>query len=151
MLKGSSILANETYWHSRNLSGKPSLPRSPRMLAEISAVRLRFIRKRDVSSSHAPPRGLGRSSMDKKILIIDDSRTARMFIKQCFEIAGFANCSFLEASQGEEALQLMKSNPGMSLVITDINMPVKDGISMLRDMRASESMKNIPVLVITST
>lgn len=74
-----------------------------------------------------------------------------MFIKQCFEIAGFADCHFLEASQGEEALQIMKANPDLSLVITDINMPVKDGISMLREMRASEDLKNIPVLVITST
>jgi len=89
--------------------------------------------------------------MEKKILVIDDSRTARMFIKQCFEIAGFAGCQFLEASQGEEGLTIMKSNPGLSLVITDINMPVKDGISMLRDMRAHEDLKHIPVLVITST
>lgn len=89
--------------------------------------------------------------MEKKILIIDDSRTARMFIKQCFEIAGFANCSFLEASQGEEGLQIMKSNPSLALVITDINMPVKDGISMLKEMRANAVLKDIPVLVITST
>jgi two-component system chemotaxis response regulator CheY len=89
--------------------------------------------------------------MEKRILIIDDSRTARMFIKQCFEIAGFSDCTFLEASQGEEGLALMRADSHVSLVITDINMPVKDGIAMLRDMRSSESLKNIPVLVITST
>jgi two-component system chemotaxis response regulator CheY len=89
--------------------------------------------------------------MEKRILIIDDSRTARMFIRQCFEIAGFADCEFLEASQGEEALAVMKEQPDLALVITDINMPVKDGISMLQDMRASESLKHVPVVVITST
>lgn len=89
--------------------------------------------------------------MDKRILVIDDSRTARMFIKQCFEIAGFSGCEFLEASQGEEALSLMKAHPDIALVITDINMPVKDGITMLREMRASETLKHIRVLVITST
>lgn len=89
--------------------------------------------------------------MDKRILIIDDSRTARMFIKQCFEIAGFSDCEFLEAGQGEEALAIMQAQPGLSLVITDINMPVKDGIAMIREMRASEALRHIPVLVITST
>ncbi|MDQ3231765.1 MAG: response regulator [Pseudobdellovibrionaceae bacterium] len=89
--------------------------------------------------------------MEKTILIIDDSRTARMFIKQCFEIAGFAGCHFLEASQGQEGLDMMRSHPKLALVITDINMPVKDGISMLRDMRADKNLKHIPVLVITST
>lgn len=89
--------------------------------------------------------------MEKRILIIDDSRTARMFIKQCFEIAGFAGCEFMEASQGEEALALMNTHKNFALVITDINMPVKDGLAMIRDMRASESLKHIPVLVITST
>jgi CheY-like chemotaxis protein len=89
--------------------------------------------------------------MEKQILIIDDSRTARMFIKQSFEIAGFTGCCFLEASHGEEALTLMKAHPDIALVITDINMPVKDGISMLREMRANEALKAIRVLVITST
>jgi two-component system chemotaxis response regulator CheY len=89
--------------------------------------------------------------MEKRILIIDDSRTARMFIRQSFEIAGFTGCEFLEASQGEEALALMKAQPAIALVITDINMPVKDGISMLREMRANEDLKDIRVLVITST
>ncbi|HYX33156.1 MAG TPA: response regulator [Oligoflexus sp.] len=88
--------------------------------------------------------------MDKKILIIDDSRTARLFIKQCFEISGFTQCTFMEASQGEEGLKIMNAQE-IALVITDINMPVKDGISMLREMRASENLKNVPVLVITST
>lgn len=89
--------------------------------------------------------------MEKRILIIDDSRTARMFIKQCFEIAGFSDCTFLEACQGEEALTLMKGDPHVTLAITDINMPVKDGIAMLREMRSSDALKHIPVLVITST
>jgi two-component system chemotaxis response regulator CheY len=89
--------------------------------------------------------------MAKRILIVDDSRTARMFIKQCFEIAGFSDCEFLEASQGEEALNVMNTQGNLALVITDINMPVKDGLTMIRDMRASESLKHIPVLVITST
>jgi two-component system chemotaxis response regulator CheY len=89
--------------------------------------------------------------MSKRVLIIDDSRTARMFIKQCFEIAGFLGCEFLEASQGAEALAQMNDNPDLALVITDINMPVKDGIAMIRDMRASKALRHIPVLVITST
>ncbi len=89
--------------------------------------------------------------MGKRILIIDDSRTARMFIKQCFEITGFTDCEYLEASQGDDALSLMKSQPDVALVITDINMPVKDGIAMIREMRASDTLKHIPVLVITST
>ncbi|HET9238613.1 MAG TPA: response regulator [Oligoflexus sp.] len=89
--------------------------------------------------------------MAKRILIIDDSRTARMFIKQCFEIAGFSDCEFLEASQGEEALTMMNTEGNVALVITDINMPVKDGLTMIREMRSSETLKKIPVLVITST
>lgn len=89
--------------------------------------------------------------MGKKILIIDDSRTARLFIRQSFEITGFSGCEFLEASHGDEALKLMRQNTGIALVITDINMPIKDGITMLKEMRLEEALKLIPVLVITST
>lgn len=87
--------------------------------------------------------------MGKTILVADDSRTARMFIKQCLEISGLREATFLEANHGDEALTLLKSNK-VDLVVTDVNMPVKDGVGLVKDMKASPAMKSIPIIVITS-
>jgi len=88
--------------------------------------------------------------MIKTILITDDSATARMIIKKCLEIIGYAEAEFLEAENGFEALKVVKSN-AVDLIITDINMPVMDGRQFLARVKSSPRLTNLPVLVITST
>ncbi len=84
------------------------------------------------------------------ILIADDSGTARMFIRQCLEISGQDDAQYLEAKDGQEALQLLKEN-SVDLIVTDLNMPVIDGRELLKRVVASPKLNSIPVLVITSS
>jgi len=85
----------------------------------------------------------------KTIIIADDSATARMIIKRCFEIAGCAEATFLDAGDGEQALELAKTNQP-DLLITDLNMPKMDGRSLLIHLKASPMLHGLPVIVITS-
>ncbi len=87
--------------------------------------------------------------MIENILIADDSATARMFIKRCFEMSGYQEATFYEAKDGYEALELVKSNP-VDLVVTDLNMPHMDGKSLLKRLKTQPKLVHIPVLVITS-
>ncbi len=84
------------------------------------------------------------------ILIADDSATARMFIKQCLEISVDEDIEFLEAQNGQEALQLLK-NAGADILVTDLNMPVLDGRELIRRVSASPKLHGLPIMVITSS
>lgn len=84
-----------------------------------------------------------------KILIVDDSRTSRLIVKRCFEMAGFADAVFSECSDGAEALDVLRAEP-MDLVVTDLKMPRVDGLTLVRKMRASQFASRIPVVVISS-
>ena len=84
-----------------------------------------------------------------KIIIADDSATARMVIKRCLEIAGCWDAQFLEAENGAQALELAKGEEP-DLLVTDLTMPKMDGTSLLAEISADDSVSHIPVLVITS-
>jgi len=88
----------------------------------------------------------------KNILVVDDSKTSRMFIKMCLEIAlpAAKEGSFHEAENGKEALAILNESK-IDLVIMDLNMPLMDGATLLRWMRENDKHKNLPVIVITST
>jgi len=83
------------------------------------------------------------------IIVADDSSTARMIIKRCLEIAGFGESQMLEARDGTEALELAKKN-SVDLLVTDLNMPKMDGRSLLKHVKSSPRLSDLPVLVITS-
>jgi len=85
-----------------------------------------------------------------RIVIADDSTTARMFIRQCLEIAGWPEAEYVEAANGREALQLLKQGT-TDLLLTDLNMPIMDGRELVRRVTASPKMTGMPVVVITSS
>ncbi len=87
--------------------------------------------------------------MNMKIVIADDSRTARFLIRQYLEMAGFYQADFTEVESGREALDHIKEN-AVDLVITDYKMPEMDGLDLLRRVKASPKLHDLPVLVITS-
>ena len=87
--------------------------------------------------------------MIKKIIVADDSATARMIIKRCLEIAGFLDVQVIEAKDGQEALGLAKENH-VDLLITDLNMPSMDGRTLLKQVKASPRLNPMPVLIISS-
>ncbi len=85
----------------------------------------------------------------KRIVIADDSSTARMFIRRCLEIVGLRDQTFVEATNGREALDLLKEAP-TDLLVTDLNMPQMDGETLLKWIRANPKLSSTPVVVITS-
>ena len=84
--------------------------------------------------------------MTPKILSIDDSKTIRLLLARLFR--PFV-CEWMEAENGEEGLAVAtRENP--DLIILDYNMPVMDGIAMLRKMREDPGMKRTPVIMLTA-
>jgi two-component system chemotaxis response regulator CheY len=82
-----------------------------------------------------------------KILVVDDSTTARFPIVQALTSAGF---EVVQAENGDEGLKMLEAHPEIRLVITDINMPWKDGIEMLQEIRAGEPTKELPVIILST-
>ncbi len=85
----------------------------------------------------------------KRIVIADDSATARLFISRCLAIIGLGEATLVEAENGREALSLLKEEMA-DLLVTDLNMPVMDGLTLLKWVKSSPRLHDLPVLVITS-
>ena len=85
----------------------------------------------------------------KRIIIADDSATARMFIKRCLEIIGLGDAEIVEAEHGKEALAAAKEKLP-DVLLTDLNMPVMDGETLLKWVKASPKLCELPVIVNTS-
>ena len=85
----------------------------------------------------------------KRIVIADDSATARMFIKRCLSIIGFEDAEMVEADHGKQALAALKEKP-TDLLLTDLNMPVMDGETLLKWVKGSPKLVDLVVVVITS-
>ncbi|WEM44583.1 response regulator (plasmid) [Photobacterium sp. DA100] len=69
---------------------------------------------------------------DHTALVVDDSVTARKYIRSLLERQYL---TVLEARNGEEALEMINSNQSISLVITDYSMPERDGVSLIKELR----------------
>lgn len=85
----------------------------------------------------------------KQIVVADDSTTARMFVIRCLEIIGFGGSTFLPAANGREALEVLKKN-AVDLLVTDLNMPEMDGATLLKKVKSSPRLHEIPVVVVSS-
>ncbi|MFZ5468332.1 MAG: response regulator [Myxococcota bacterium] len=83
--------------------------------------------------------------MKKRILIVDDSTTIRT------QLVGELSSDFecLAASNGQEGLQLAFDQSPDAMVV-DLEMPVMDGLDLLRSIKGDERTKKIPVLVVTT-
>lgn len=84
--------------------------------------------------------------MSVKILTVDDSKTIRMVVKKAFK--GF-DCELFEGENGVEGLA-MASREKPDLIVLDITMPLMDGKEMLAKMKSEDSLKNIPVIMLTA-
>ena len=80
---------------------------------------------------------------NQNCLIVDDYSTARRLIKDSLEKIGF---SCFEADNGNQALTLIKQT-SLNLVITDVMMPEKNGLELLKDIRSDDNMKDLPVIL----
>lgn len=84
--------------------------------------------------------------MPKTILIIDDSASMRQMVAFTLQQAGF---EVLQGEHGQDALTRMNGRK-VDLVITDLNMPVMDGLSFIRAARARPDAKFTPILLLTT-
>jgi two-component system, cell cycle response regulator len=84
--------------------------------------------------------------MTPRILTIDDSKTIRLVLARLFR--PFI-CELLEAADGEEGL-VIATQEKPDLIILDHNMPIMDGIAMLRRMREDPGLKRTPVIMLTA-
>ncbi len=81
-----------------------------------------------------------------KILVVDDSASMRQMVEFTLKEAGH---QVMVAEDGQAALGLAKGS-GADLVITDVNMPNMDGITLIRELRALPTYKFTPILTLTT-
>ena len=84
---------------------------------------------------------------DMKILIVDDFSTMRRIIKNLLRDLGFTNTS--EADDGVTALPMLQSG-NFDFLVTDWNMPGMTGIDLLKEVRADDRLKDMPILMVTA-
>ena len=84
--------------------------------------------------------------MLRKVLTVDDSRTMREMLRHCLSGAGFDVVTAEDGADGIEKLR--ESQP--DVVITDINMPVMDGIEFIKSVRTSGQYQSLPILILTT-
>jgi len=84
-----------------------------------------------------------------KIIIVDDSGMARMFIQRCLEAIGFSEAEFVETGNGQEAWDKIDVCP-VDLIVTDLTMPVMDGESLLKKIKSDSRYGDLPVVIISS-
>jgi len=87
--------------------------------------------------------------MSYNILIVDDSHSMRQVIRRTIQISGFDVAQFFEVNNGKEALELL-DNERVDVILSDINMPVMDGITFIRLLQKDHITAKIPVIVITT-
>ena len=87
--------------------------------------------------------------MESEILVVDDSAAIRKILQRVLRQTGMAIGTIHEAGDGQEALERLRKQR-IDLVLSDINMPMMDGLQLLASLRASPEWRTIPVLMITT-
>lgn len=84
--------------------------------------------------------------MTLTVMTVDDSRTMRDMVTYTLKEAGY---NVLEAEDGKEAMGVLTANKA-DVVITDLNMPNMDGISLIKNLRATPNYRATPILMLTT-
>ncbi len=82
-----------------------------------------------------------------RFLIVDDFSTMRRIVRNLLKEIGYPNAE--EAEDGAAALNMLRASK-FDFVVSDINMPNMNGFELLKNMRADEALKSIPVLMVTA-
>lgn len=91
---------------------------------------------------------MGENDMNNNItaLVVDDSESMRQVISLTLQHAGY---NTIEAPDGVIALEMAKSQH-FDIVLTDINMPIMDGVTLIEKLRTLPEYKSTPILTITT-
>jgi len=85
--------------------------------------------------------------LNMKVLIVDDFATMRRILRNILKQIGFSNIS--EADDGKSALKELKKEK-FDLILCDWNMPEMPGIDLLKEVRADDSLKDLPFVMVTA-
>jgi len=80
------------------------------------------------------------------ILVVDDDPDNRLLLRAILEMQGH---SVVEAADGEEALNMIRPSPPPDIVITDLTMPVLNGVELIKRLQAEPRTATIPVVVVS--
>ena len=84
--------------------------------------------------------------MSKTILSVDDSASVRQMVKLTLSGAGY---QVIQANDGAEGLAMARGN-AVDMVVTDLNMPVMNGLAMIRELRKLPNYVGVPILFLTT-
>ena len=84
--------------------------------------------------------------MEKVILAVDDSASLRQMVAFSLKAAGY---QVIEAEDGQDGLNKAKMKT-VDLVLTDQNMPIMDGLTLIANLRQLNSYQNVPILMLTT-
>jgi two-component system chemotaxis response regulator CheY len=82
----------------------------------------------------------------KKILAVDDSPSIRQMVKLTLSKAGY---EVTEANDGADGLRKAQTNL-VDMVVTDLNMPVMNGLGLIRELRKLSAYRGVPILFLTT-
>jgi len=106
---------------------------------------------RELGRAAATPRPMpvetrrGTAPDQRSVLVVDDSPTLRALHRSVLENAGYR---VVEAEDGGEALQALQKEPA-DIVITDIQMPGMDGLTLIRRLREAAQWRRLPIVVVS--
>jgi two-component system chemotaxis response regulator CheY len=83
----------------------------------------------------------------KTVLLVDDSRAVRLVGRR---MMGTFGLEVLEAEDGKQALEVVRANPELDVILLDWNMPIMDGMEFLTALRAEDRQKQ-PIVVMCTT
>ncbi len=84
--------------------------------------------------------------MSKTILTVDDSASMRQMVKITLSGAGY---QVVEAENGADGLTKAKAAPA-NMVVTDLNMPVMDGLTFIRELRKLPEYRGVPIIFLST-
>ncbi|MBU8543558.1 MULTISPECIES: response regulator [Roseomonadaceae] len=82
----------------------------------------------------------------KSVLTVDDSASIRQMVRLTLSGSGY---KVVEAENGAEGLKQAKAAP-VNMIVTDLNMPVMDGLTFIRELRKLPAYKGVPIIFLTT-
>jgi CheY-like chemotaxis protein len=117
---------------------------------EVDSVPGEFHRIHDPAA--AQPSGRGEECMSVSVLVVDDETDVAAQFRQCFRREARARGTMCPAFRysGEEALDKLAAGiePRLNVILSDINMPVTDGLELLREIKTRQP--DLPVMMVTA-